>query len=285
MGETGWRAAGASQAAHAGARLAAERLSLWAPMPNLSASDRRAVRRACGCLRDRRLRAAVRVAETGRALAEVRPMSILRAPGLPLGPAWPAHPALQGPAPRLHERQITEALAEILAARGRGRGLLRLLCQLGGRQDLLATLGSSTRVQVEAEVALQRVSRHLAEDRRGSPRRIDLLFRWPVEAERDGEAVAVVEAKLKAALGPGQLKAYGAEGRKLARGSGLGPGLFVVGLVRPRRRELPPAWSFLHWAAVMRRWEGELAQAGDADAAFAALRAQLWRASGLMGER
>ena len=215
-------------------------------------------------------------------------MSILRAPGAPLGPAWSGHPALQRRTPgqhiSLHERQITEALADVLSTGGRARPFLRILCELGGRTDLLGSMGATTRVGVEAEVPLEHVSHHQARDRRGSPRRMDLVFRWRPEADRDSEAVAVVEAKLGAGFSPGQLKAYGAEARKLARGSRLSPGLFLVGIAPPARQDLPRAWRFLHWSTVMRRWEVRLAETSDDDVGFTALRAHLWRRCGLMGE-
>ena len=276
--EADWRAA----------RVAARHLSAWSlahPAPMSQSVDLRAAAERMG---DRRLRAARRLAGRARALLEITPKSILNAPGAPLGPAWTGHPALQRRAPGqhvpLHERQITEAMADVLAARGRARGFVQLLCELGGRDDLLSSLTVTTRVRVEAEVPLQQVSRHQAQDRRRSIRRMDLVFRWRPEADREAEAVAVVEVKLGAPIGPGQLKAYGAEARKLARGSGLSPGLFLVGNTPPPHRELPPAWRFLSWATVMRRWEGRLATAGDDDLGFAALRAQLWRRCGLMGE-
>ena len=172
----------------------------------------------------------------------------------------------------------------MLATHVRARGFVQLLCELGERTDLLGSMGAATRVRVEAEVPLEHVSRHQALNRRGSPRRMDLVFRWRADAAHVGEAVPVVEAKLGAPIGPGQLKAYGAEARKLARGSGLGPGLFLVGNTSPSRRQLTPAWCFLHWSTVMRRWERRLAETGDDDVGFAALRAQLWRRCGLMGD-
>lgn len=75
--------------------------------------------------------------------------------------------------------------------------------------------------------------------------RIDLLIEWP-HGLAGRPAVVVVEAKLGATVAAAQLLPYGRE-------------------------------AAIRWFALMRRWEGALAAAGDGDPVFAAIRAHIWR--------
>lgn len=207
-------------------------------------------------------------------------------PGGPLGPAWPAHP-FASPALttsyRLREPDLTRGLAALMGpAAGpngarRALSFLRVLTELAGprAQSVRETLSEQTRPTVLAEHVVIPPQRGATADKSASNQtRIDLLFEWPV-GQTGQRVVVVVEAKLGAVVGEGQLRPYREEAVRRARG---GPVALILLTTTPDAAERRHrAWRPVRWFALLRRWERLLAESGDADPEFARLRAHLWR--------
>lgn len=160
----------------------------------------------------------------------------------------------------------------------RAVSFLRVLTEIAGADEVRNVLAAGTRPNVAAEHEVRRPPGRSSTTPAGSGRvsvpRIDLIFDWPVGV--DGRrAVVVVEAKLSAIVGKQQLKPYREEAKRRARG---GPVALILLTAWPDKVEVRhSSWRPVRWLALLRRWEVDLAAAGDADPEFARLRAHLWR--------
>lgn len=209
----------------------------------------------------------------------------------PFGPSWPAHPlaspAMNAPY-KLREPDVTRSLARFMGPscgrRGAERAIsfLKVVADLADRPLIADALDDRTRPVVSAEhpvtAAGQRTMGAPGPAREGfrtrSAPRIDLMFEWPV-GMGGRQAVVIIEAKLGATVGDGQLKPYSEEGKRRARGGPLALVLLTAHADKaaPRHR----SWAAVRWFALMRRWEHALAAAGDDDPEFARVRAHIWR--------
>lgn len=100
------------------------------------------------------------------------------------------------------------------------------------------------------------------------------VLRVALRARRQ-QAVVVVEAKLGATVACRPLLPYGREAARRARGGLVMRVLLTVRADAAERRYR--SWAAVRWFALMRRWEGALAAAGDVGPEFAAVRAHIWR--------
>ncbi len=189
---------------------------------------------------------------------------------------------------RMREPDVTRELASLMGPAAGPRGperavsCLRVLADLARKPALHAALEGRVRPAVTAELPVEPVSAGgvvgglelSSSARRASAPRIDLLFEWPYGAARQ-QAVVVVEAKLGATVTAAQLRPHGHEAAKRARGGLVVRILLTVQADAAERRYR--SWSAVRWFALMRRWEGAIAAAGDGDASFAAVRAHVWR--------
>ena len=229
--------------------------------------------------------AAILAPAVARLTAGISLVSFLEAGG-PLGPAWLAHP-IASPALtssyRLREPDLTRGLAALMGpAAGqhgarRALSFLRVLLELAGTSAVAVreTITEQTRPIVIAEHSVISPQRGVMAGPQASGRtRIDLLFEWPVN-QKGRRAVVVVEAKLGAVVGEGQLRPYREEAQRRARGGPVALILLTAAPDNAERRHR--AWRPVRWFALLRRWEALLAEAVDADPEFARLRAHLWR--------
>ncbi|TXM97742.1 hypothetical protein FV242_30785 [Methylobacterium sp. WL64] len=256
--------------------------------PTWQAADGASVRAAGLRSLARRADAAAVLGEAAGPLVRGIPLVPYLAPGGAYGPAWAGHP-FASPAMRasyrLREPDITRALAALMGPAAGKRGapraiaFLRLLTELAGADTVRATLADEIRPSVAAEYQIARAAKRSAKATASKPggskpTRIDLLFEWTADAQ-GRRAVVVIEAKLGASVGEGQLKPYREEAQRRARG---GPVALVLLTVVPDSAERRHrAWAAVRWFALLRRWEGVLAAAGDDDPEFARVRAHLWR--------
>ncbi|MBC6718666.1 PD-(D/E)XK nuclease family protein [Aurantimonas sp. DM33-3] len=217
---------------------------------------------------------------------------ILGTSGGPFGPAWRGHPFLS-PAMdvgyKLREADLTRELAVLMGPSSGRRGseravsFLRVIADLARRPAIADALDDQTRPNVSAEHAVRTTDRKLKVAaispagvgfKKGSSPRIDLMFEWPVGT--DGrQAVVVIEAKLGATVGEGQLKPYREEGKRRAKSGPLALVLLTAHADKATSRHR--SWAAVRWFALMRRWENVLAAAGDDDSEFARVRAHVWR--------
>jgi len=209
-------------------------------------------------------------------------------PGGPFGPAWSGHPlaspAFGGGYHRLREPDVTRALAALmgpLAGRqGAERALsfLRIVTEIAGAHEVHATLTPGVRLNVDPEYTIKRTPRQKpalsTPFGRASAPRIDLIFDWPID-DQGRQAVVVIEAKLGAHVGEGQLRPYREEARRRARGGPVALVLLTAWGDKAEKRHR--AWRPVRWFGLLRRWEAALAEAGDADPEFTRVRADLWR--------
>lgn len=222
---------------------------------------------------------------SARLVAGINLVPFLEAGG-PFGPAWTAHP-FASPAItagyKLREPDVTGQLASFMNPASSGRraaqravSFLRVLTEQAGANALRDTLTHDTRPVVSPEHVVHSARRRasLAAGAQPTRTRIDLLFEWPLGI--DGrQAVVVVEAKLGAVVSDQQLLSYREEAKRRAKGGPVALVLLTASADAAERRY--PAWKPVRWFKLLRRWEAELAQAGDDDAEFARLRAHVWR--------
>jgi len=213
-------------------------------------------------------------------------ISFLEAGG-PFGPAWSGHP-FASPAwkarQQLREPDVTRGLEAFMNSSAGPRGaeramsFLRVLTEIAGADEVRNILAAGVRPNVTAEHEVRRPSGRNSTMPAGSGRvsvpRIDLIFDWPVGTE-SRRAVVVVEAKLGAIVGKQQLKPYREEAKRRAKGGPVALILLTAWADKVEVRHR--SWRPVRWFALLRRWEADLAAAGDADPEFARLRAHLWR--------
>ena len=263
------------------------------PLPPLAASgEALALRRSAGWLLRRQADAATLLGpDASRLVGGIELVGLTGPPGGPFGPTWPGHP-LASPAMklvhRMREPDVTRELASLMGPAAGPRGperavsFLRVLADLARKPALHAALEGRVRPAVTAELPVGPVSaRAVVGERALTPSarkvsnpRIDLLFEWPLGGAGQ-QAVVVVEAKLGAIVTAAQLLPYGREAAKRARGGPVTRILLTVQADAAERRYR--SWSPVRWFALMRRWEGAIAAAGDSDPGFAAVRAHVWR--------
>lgn len=230
--------------------------------------------------------ARVMSAAAERLVASIELVPFLESGG-PFGPAWPGHPLASSAfnvGYRMREPDITRELAALMGPRAGRQGneralsFLRVLTDLAGAHEVGATLTAGVRPTIVAEHPIFRVQRPKAvvgsKPERVSVPRIDLLFEWPVD-NAGRQAIVVVEAKLGAHVGEGQLRPYREEARRRARGGPVALVLLTAWSDKAETRHR--AWRQVRWFGLLRRWEAALAAAGDADPEFTRVRADLWR--------
>jgi len=249
--------------------------------------EAQSLRQAAGRVLDGQIDAArVMSAAADRLVSGIDLVPFLEPDG-PFGPAWPAHPLASSAfnvGYRLREPDITRELAAFMGPRAGRQGnvralsFLRILTDLAGAHEIGATLTDGVRPTIAAEHHVTRMQRPrtfaVSKVQRVSVPRIDLLFQWPVD-KAGRQAVVVVEAKLGAHVGKGQLRPYREEARRRARGGPVALVLLTAWGDKAETRHR--AWRPVRWFGLLRRWEAALASAGDLDPEFTRVRADLWR--------
>ena len=196
------------------------------------------------------------------------------------GPYWSGHP-FSGPtllnAASLTEPQVTRELAwwlntSIKGRAPRARAFLKAMLASTSHDEAndWATFIEIASIKTEAEVDPTTAGRDTNKIGSRSNGALDLFFTL---ATPDGaRRHVIVEAKLEAPLGRGQLSGYFQSTRRLQR-----PLHVFLGARRDPALKRNPRWAYCSWRRLLASWEDEIARADDDDLAFRFFRSELFR--------